>query len=65
MSAHLIPNHEFLKFKGDIKPETKFIQIQEEQPKKFEELSKDLEIDLKNKMEYNWKLIYALDDIVH
>ncbi|KAM3134279.1 hypothetical protein pb186bvf_013564 [Paramecium bursaria] len=48
-----------------LKPETKFIQIQEEQPKKFEELSKDLEIDLKNKMEYNWKLIYALDDIVH
>lgn len=27
MSAHLIPNHEFLKFKGDIKPETKFIQM--------------------------------------
>lgn len=26
---------------------------------------KDLEGDLKNRMEYNWKLIYALDDMVY
>jgi RP/EB family microtubule-associated protein len=24
-----------------------------------------LEGDLKNRMEYNWKLIYALDDIIY
>lgn len=30
-----------------------------------DDVAKDLEQDLKNKMEYNWKLVYALDDMVY
>jgi RP/EB family microtubule-associated protein len=31
----------------------------------FEEFLKDLEGDLKVKMEYNWKLMYAIEDMLY
>ena len=83
MSAHLIPNTEFLRFKNNQVESTPYeeikapqeyssinqISVQGSQMNRklqfVDEMMKDLEIDLKNKMEYNWKLIYALDDMVY
>lgn len=31
----------------------------------FEEFTKTLEINIKQKMEYNWKLLYAIDDMLY
>ena len=31
--------------------------------KHLEELMDELEVDLKEKMEYNWKMLYAIDDM--
>ncbi|CAK69571.1 unnamed protein product (macronuclear) [Paramecium tetraurelia] len=63
MSAHLIPNTEFLKFKQtDIDGRT-FLKVESTKAQQAEDAIKELEIDIKTKMDYNWKLIYALDDL--
>lgn len=78
MSAHLIPNTEFLKFKhnqyGTVEhdPEPANINhvgvIGNQLNRKLQyldEMVMKYEVDLKNRMEYNWKLIYGIDDMVY
>lgn len=40
-----------------------FLKVEVTRAQQAEETVKELETDIKNKMEYNWKLIYALDDL--
>lgn len=63
MSAHLIPNTEFLKFRQTEIDGRQFVKVDLAKQMQIDDLIRELEQDIKNKMEYNWKLIYALDDV--
>ena len=72
MNAYLIPNNAILKFKNKTLTEEDQIenfggvsQNVQNRISNFEGFAKELEADLKLKMEYNWKLLYALDDMFY